>query len=86
VVSGSTGLLVPLEAEGGESPEPRDPDAFSRALAAAVNELMASPERRAAMGKAARARVLEHFSWRSIAESTLAFYRELMAARTTTRR
>jgi glycosyltransferase involved in cell wall biosynthesis len=81
VVPGRTGLLVPLEAEGGESPEPRDPDAFSSALAAAVNELMAAPERRAAMGKAARARVLEHFSWRSIAESTLAFYRELIEAR-----
>ena len=85
VVPGRTGLLVPLEAEGGESPEPRDPDAFSSALAAAVNELMAAPERRAAMGRAARARVLEHFSWRSIAASTLTFYRELIEARTKTR-
>ena len=65
VVPGETGLLVPFEAEGGESPEPRDPEGFSRALAAAVNELMAAPERRTAMGKAARARVLEHFSWRT---------------------
>lgn len=82
VLPGETGLLVPFAAAGGESPEPRNPDAFSRALAAAVNELMmAAPERRAAMGKAARARVLEHFSWEHIAEVTLEFYKELIDRR-----
>ena len=81
VVPGETGLLIPFEAEGGESPEPRNPDAFSRALAAAVNELMAAPDRRAAMGKAARARVLDHFSWTHIAHVTLEFYRELIDRR-----
>ena len=81
VVPGKTGLLVPFEAEGGDSPEPRDPEAFSRALAAAVNELMAAPERRESMGKAARARVLEYFSWTHIAQVTLAFYRELIERR-----
>jgi len=78
VVPGETGLLVPLDAEGEGSVEPRHPDAFSRALAAAVNELMADPARRAAMGTAARARVLAHFSWRAIAAQTLEFYRELL--------
>lgn len=78
VVPGETGLLVPFEAAGGESPEPRDADAFSRALAAAVNALLADPERRAAMGRAARERVLARFSWASIARQTLAFYRELV--------
>ncbi len=80
VVPGETGTLVPLEPEGGGSVEPRDPDAFSRALAAAVNALMDAPERRLEMGKAARARVLANFSWRAIAEHTLAFYRDLLAA------
>jgi starch synthase len=78
VVPGETGVLVPIEAEGGGSVEPRDPEAFSRALADAVNALMDAPERRAAMGKAARARVEAHFSWQAIAEQTLAFYRELL--------
>jgi alpha-maltose-1-phosphate synthase len=78
VVPGETGLLVPFESEGGDSPEPRDPQAFSRALAHGVNELMRSPERRAAMGAAARARVLAQFSWQRIAEFTLDFYRELL--------
>src|SRR4029079_15520469 len=36
VVPGETGVLIPFETEGGDSPEPRDPDAYSRALAAAV--------------------------------------------------
>jgi alpha-maltose-1-phosphate synthase len=78
VVPGETGLLVPFEAVGGDSPEPRDPDAFSRELAHGMNELMRSPERRAAMGEAARARVLAQFSWRRIAEFTMDFYRELV--------
>ncbi|HEV2735131.1 MAG TPA: glycogen synthase [Longimicrobiaceae bacterium] len=80
VVPGETGLLVAFRDEGGGSPEPRDPDKFSRALAAAVDELMADPERRAAMSAAARARVLAQFSWRRIAEITLDFYRDLLDA------
>jgi starch synthase len=78
VVPGETGILVPIEAEGGGSVEPRDPEAFSRALADAVNQLMDDPDRRAAMGRAARARVEAHFSWRAIAQQTLAFYRDLL--------
>jgi glycosyltransferase involved in cell wall biosynthesis len=78
VVPGETGLLVPLEAEGDGSAEPRDAAAFTRALAEAIDALMADPDRRAAMGRAARARVLARFSWRSIAEQTLDFYRELL--------
>jgi alpha-maltose-1-phosphate synthase len=78
VVDGKTGVLVPFAAEGGASAEPKDPAGYSRALAAAVNDLMKSAERRAAMGKAARTRVVEHFSWRHIAEVTLGFYKELV--------
>jgi alpha-maltose-1-phosphate synthase len=77
VVSGETGLLVPLEADDSGTFEPRDPEAFSAALAAAVKELMRDPARRARMGAAARTRVLERFSWEAIAEETMAFYREL---------
>jgi starch synthase len=82
VVPGETGTLVPFDAVGDASAEPRDPDGYSRALAAAVNELLAAPELRRRMGTAARARVLEHFSWRSIARETLAFYRQLVEQRT----
>ncbi|MEX2583184.1 MAG: glycogen synthase [Gemmatimonadota bacterium] len=78
VVPRETGLLVPFESEGDGSAEPRDPHGFSRALAAAVDELMSDSGRRSAMGKAARRRVLEHFSWSSIAEQTASFYAELL--------
>ena len=79
VMPDETGVLVPFDAVGDGSAEPRDPDAYSHALAASVNALLAAPDRRAAMGRAARARVLAHFSWTHIAEVTLDFYRDLLA-------
>jgi alpha-maltose-1-phosphate synthase len=78
VVPGQTGTLVAFEALGGDSPEPRDAERFCFDLAAAVNELMRYDDRRAKMGAAARKRVLEHFSWSSIARTTMGFYRELL--------
>src|SRR5256714_12082402 len=51
VVPGETGLLVSFEAESKASAEPRDPDGYSRAIAASVNELLRDPQRRLAMGK-----------------------------------
>jgi len=80
VVPGETGILVPFEAEGGGSAEPRDPERYSRALASAINELMGAPERRTAMGKASRARALANFSWQYIARVTLDFYRDLLGS------
>ena len=81
VVPGETGLLVSFETrgDGGDSAEPRNPDGYSHALAAAINELLADPKRREMMGKAARQRVVDEFSWRHIAEETLDFYRALIA-------
>lgn len=79
VVDGETGRLVPLAlAEGGL--EPAEPARFERDLAEALNALLAEPERLARMGRAARARVEARFTWRRIAERTLAFYRDLTAA------
>ena len=66
---GSCGILVP----------PED----SIALANAIDELLAAPERRAAMGKAGRERVLELFTWRAAAERTVDVYREAIAERAT---
>src|SRR5256886_10661481 len=80
VVHGETGLLVSFEAEGKASAEPRDPDGYSRALAASVNELLRDPQRRVTMGKASRTRVLGNFRWKHIAGVTLDFYRDLLGA------
>ena len=49
-------------------------------LEAAIDELLDDPERREAMGRAGRKRVLEKFSWRAVASATAAAYEEVIAA------
>jgi glycosyltransferase involved in cell wall biosynthesis len=49
-------------------------------LEAAIEELLDDPERRQAMGRAGRERVLENFSWRAVAKATAAAYEEVIAA------
>ncbi len=78
VVPNETGLLVDVDPTEGETVEPKDPEGFARRLADGVNALMADADRRTAMGTAARKRVEEQFSWRSIAEQTLDFYKTLL--------
>jgi alpha-maltose-1-phosphate synthase len=80
VVHEKTGLLVPFEPAGPNDPEPRRPEAFARDLAQAVNDLLRRPERRTAMGLAARERIETIFSWRSIAEQTVKYYEAVIAA------
>ncbi|MFE6360444.1 GT4 family glycosyltransferase PelF [Streptomyces sp. NPDC057806] len=60
---GDTGLVVP----------PRDPGA----MAAAALELLRDPQRRAAMGEAARLRVIEQFTLRRTIDTFRAIYQEL---------
>jgi glycosyltransferase involved in cell wall biosynthesis len=81
VVHEKTGLLVPFEPAGGADPEPRDAGRFARDLAAAVNDLMRSPQKRQAMAKASRERVEAHFSWNRIARQTVEFYQESIRRR-----
>jgi alpha-maltose-1-phosphate synthase len=80
VADQDTGLLVPFEPVSATEVEPQDPDRFSRSLASAVNVLLADPGLRAAMGRKARRRVEEEFSWTSIARQTLDFYQQVIAA------
>jgi glycosyltransferase involved in cell wall biosynthesis len=61
------------------------PPADASALAHAIGELLDQPERRQAMGKAGRARVLAHFTWRRAAERTVEVYREAIALRSPSR-
>jgi len=63
VVDDETGLLVP----------PADPEA----LATAVNELLADPERARRMGVAGRRRAVESFGWNRIAAQTAELYGSL---------
>ncbi len=73
VDDGVTGLLVPYD--------PDDPAALEAGLAARITELLADPDRAAAMGAAGRARVLERFGWPAVAEQTVAVYESVLARR-----
>lgn len=77
VVHGETGLLVPFEPMGSGDVEPRDPQLYARNLAHDVNNLLQSPAELESMGRLARRRAEDHFSWTSIARQTLDFYQNL---------
>ena len=73
---GETGFLVPFEASPNGTPA--DPARFAGDLADAVNRLVADPALRAQMGATARRRVLERFSWASVAARTADLYEGLV--------
>jgi alpha-maltose-1-phosphate synthase len=78
VVDGETGLLVPFEQAEGDI-VPRDADAFVAGIAERVNELIADPDRAAAMGRAGRERAVRSFDWSAIARETVELYRRTAA-------
>ena len=79
VADGSTGLLVPIDPDPADPyGAPRDPAAFSAAIADAVNALLADPELRLRMGSAGRRRAVDNFSWAAIAERTRQLYASLL--------
>jgi starch synthase len=73
VDDGRTGLLAHYD--------PDDVASFERDLAAKISELLADPDRAAAMGAAGRKRVLAEFGWPAIAQQTLEVYSTVLAAR-----
>ncbi len=79
VVDGRTGLLVSFTPKSNSDPEPRDPEAYSKSLAEAINRLLDAPQLAREMGQRGRRRVEEIFSWESIAHQTLDFYRDVIS-------
>ena len=73
VDDGRTGLLVHYDAD--------DVAAFETGLADRIGELIAAPDRAAAMGAAGRERVLSEFGWSAIAQQTVEVYSAVLAAR-----
>lgn len=71
VDDGVSGTLVHYEAA-----DPRD---FEVRLAAAVNALVADPDKARRYGVAGRQRCIDEFSWAHIAEQTLEIYRKVTA-------
>jgi glycogen synthase len=78
VVHGETGFLVPLAQQAEPPFEPVRPDEFARDLARSINTLLADPALRRRMGASGRRRVEDRFSWRVVAEATLALYQTLL--------
>ncbi|HEX7071436.1 MAG TPA: glycosyltransferase, partial [Rhodothermales bacterium] len=82
VMPDETGLLIQFEVEEGAA-NPADPERFESDLAAAINRLMGDRELRERMGRNARRRVEEEFSWKQIAARTLGFYEEVVSGPST---
>ncbi len=78
VVPGETGLLVPIEQADDGTGTPLNPDQYVADFAAALNEVVADPDRAAAMGRAGRERARDSFSWVAIADKTVDVYRSVL--------
>jgi alpha-maltose-1-phosphate synthase len=70
VEDGETGYLVDYD--------PTEPESFTTALAARVEELLSDPALASRLGKAGRVRAIEHFSWPAIAARTVELYESLL--------
>jgi starch synthase len=78
VVDGVTGRLVPIEQATDGTGTPLNPDQYVTDFAAALNEVVADPDRAAEMGRLGRIRAQESFSWPAIAERTMEVYRSVL--------
>jgi MMP alpha-(1->4)-mannosyltransferase len=77
VVATTAGALPEVAGTSGEAAV-LVPPGDAGALATAIGKLLDDPDRRRAIGAAARARVEQAFTWRSTAEATVAEYKRVM--------
>lgn len=78
IVEGETGYLIPLERISRTNFNPLYPEEFQKQFAAKINILLEDESLSIQMGKAGRKRVLEKFSWESIAKTTFNYYQEVI--------
>ena len=79
IVEGATGFLVPLQSVSRTDFNPLNPEAFQKDFASKINILLDDEALATAMGKAGRVRVLQIFSWESIAKTTFNYYQEVIS-------
>lgn len=78
IVENETGYLIPLESVSRTDFNPKNPEVFQKHFAEKINRLLADENLANVMGKAGRQRVLEKFSWESIAKTTFNYYQEVI--------
>jgi glycosyltransferase involved in cell wall biosynthesis len=74
LVATTAGALPEVVGDAALAVPPGDPEA----LAAAVGRLLDDPDLARELGAAGRARVVERFTWRAVAEQTVAWYRHVL--------
>jgi glycogen synthase len=74
ITEGETGYLIELESISRTDFNPKNPEIFQKNFAMKVNRLLDDENLANQMGKAGRKRVLEKFSWESIAKTTYNYY------------
>lgn len=80
IIEGETGYLIELESISRTDFNPKNPEIFQKNFAAKVNLLLNDEHLADQMGKAGRKRVLEKFSWESIAQTTFNYYKEVITS------
>ena len=78
IQEGKTGYLIALENVSRTDFNPKKPEAFQKNFAEKINQLLDDENLAKQMGKAGRERVLEKFSWESIAKTTFNYYEEVI--------
>jgi glycogen synthase len=79
IVEGETGYLIELESISRTDFNPKYPEVFQKNFAVKINQLLDDENLAKRMGKAGRKRVLEKFSWESIAKTTYNYYGTVIA-------
>ena len=77
VADGETGYLVDFEPGDDALGSPADPHTFAHGMATALTSLLEDADTAAAMGRAGRKRVEDHFSWSAIGARTAELYTRL---------
>lgn len=79
IEDGKTGWLVPIDQVQDGTGTPKDPQRFIADLASTLNHAVSNLEVAKEFGQAAMVRARDHFSWDSIALSTIEVYRLVIA-------
>lgn len=78
IVEGETGYLISLESISRTDFNPKNPEIFQKAFAEKINLLLDNEVMAKQLGKAGRVRVLNIFSWKSIAKTTFDYYQKVI--------